>query len=171
MGIEEARSRLGFPETRIADAVLNLLKEEKIIKEQHGMLSKKRFKVVVKEDEDAIMQEIIRYYLEAGFAPLTTELYGKEHRNQKKFQAVFTSLLNKKTLIRLDTQYCVHRDYYEKAKKAFTEMAQEKPVVILGEFRDYLGCSRKVAVALLEHFDKNGFTRKTEEGRILKVKN
>lgn len=171
MGVEEARSRLGIPETRIADAVLKLLKEEKIIKEQQGMLSKKRFKVVVKEDEDAIMQEIIRYYLEAGFAPLTTELYGKEHRNQKKFQAVFTSLLNRKTLIRLDTQYCVHREYYEKAKKAFLEMVREKPVVILGEFRDYLGCSRKVAVALLEHFDRNGFTRKTEEGRILKVKN
>ena len=56
----------------------------------------------------------------------------------------------------------------EKAKDAFREMAMQKPVV-LGEFRDYLGCSRKVAVALLEHFDKRGFTRKTEEGRILKT--
>ena len=47
-------------------------------------------------------------------------------------------------------------------------MAQKKEIIALGEYRDYLGCSRKVAVALLEHFDKNGFTRKTEEGRILK---
>ena len=131
-------------------------------------MSKYRFRVVVKEDEDAMLREIVEYYLEAGFAPLTTELYIKEHRSLKKFQAVFTSLINKKTLIRLDGQYCVHRDYYEKAKNAFIEMAREKPEVILGEFRDYLECSRKIAVALLEHFDKNGFTRKTENGRVLR---
>ena len=81
---------------------------------------------------------------------------------------MFTSLLNKKTLIRLDEQYCVHKDFYAKAREAFAKMAGEKEVVALGEYRDYLECSRKVAVALLEHFDKNGFTRKTEAGRVLK---
>lgn len=64
-----------------------------------------------------MVKEILNHYLDEGFAPLATELYLKEHRNQKKFPAVFTSLLNKKALIRLDVQYCVHRDYYEKAKQ------------------------------------------------------
>lgn len=169
MGIEEARNKLGISQSaRAADAILDILKQEKIIKEEHGCISKYRFKVVVKEDEDAMMKEIIQYYLEAGFAPLNTEVYMKEHAKQKKFRSVFTSLLNKKTLIRLDEQYCVHKDYYEKAKEAFVEMTKEKPVIALGEYRDHLECSRKVAVALLEHFDKNGFTRKTEEGRVLR---
>lgn len=164
MGIEELRSRM-----KLADDILAVLKTEKVIKEEHGLISKKRFRVVLKEDEDAMVKEILNHYLDEGFAPLATELYLKEHRNQKKFPAVFTSLLNKKALIRLDVQYCVHRDYYEKAKTAFREMAEKKPEVALGEYRDYLGCSRKVAVALLEHFDKNGFTRKTEGGRVLKA--
>ena len=151
-----------------ADEIFSVLKEENVIKEENGCLSKKRFRVVLKEDEDAMVQEILKHYLESGFAPLATELYIKEHRSQKKFQAVFTSLLNKKALIRLDGQYCVHREYYEKARKAFAEMAAVRSEVILGEYRDYLGCSRKVAVALLEHFDKNGYTRKTEGGRVLK---
>lgn len=168
MGIEEARSRLGIQNGRIADSILTILKERKVIKESEGIVSRYRFRVVVKEDEGAMIQEILDYYLEAGFAPLTTELYMKEHRSLKKFPAVLTSLINKKTLIRLDGQYCVHREYYEKAKAAFGEMAREKPEVILGEFRDYLGCSRKIAVALLEHFDKSGYTRKTENGRVLR---
>lgn len=168
MGLEEARSRLGIKNVRIADAVLDILKENKVIREQQGLLSKYRFRVVVKEDEDALLREITDYYLSVGFAPLTTELYKKEHASLKKFPAVFTSLINKKTLIRLDGQYCVHREYYEKAKAVFGEMAKEKPEVILGEFRDCLGCSRKIAVALLEHFDKNGYTRKTENGRVLR---
>lgn len=169
MALEEVRSRMELGEDpRIPDAVLTILKKNKIIKEQNRLVSKYRFKVVVKEDEEGMLKEILQYYTEAGFAPLTTELYLKEHGKEKRFQAVFTSLLNKKMLIRLDAQYCVHRDYYEKAQIAFREMAKNNPVVILGEFRDYLGCSRKIAVALLEHFDKNGFTRKTDSGRILR---
>ena len=169
MGIEELRSRMKLADGKLADDILAVLKAEKVIKEEHGLISKKRFRVVLKEDEDAMVKEILNHYLDEGFAPLATEIYLKEHRNQKKFPAVFTSLLNKKALIRLDVQYCVHRDYYEKAKTAFREMAEKKPEVALGEYRDYLGCSRKVAVALLEHFDKNGFTRKTEGGRVLKA--
>lgn len=168
MGIEEMRSRMNLGNPKVTDQILEVLKADKIIKEEQGTISKKRFKVVLKEDEDAIVKEILTHYEAAGFAPLATELYLKEHKNQKKFKPVFISLLNKKSLIRLDEQYCVHQEWYEKAKEAFREMAKTKDKILLGEYRDYLGCSRKVAVALLEHFDKNGFTKKREEGRILK---
>ncbi len=169
MGIEEVRSRLNLgANSKYADVILNNLKQNKVIKEENGVISKYKFKVVVKEDEEAMRQEILEYYLTIGYEPLTTNLYMKEHQKQKKFAAVFTSLLNKRLIIRLDEQYCVHADHYEKAKESFQEMAAQNPVVVLGEYRDYLGCSRKVAVALLEHFDKNGFTRKTGEGRIMR---
>lgn len=169
MGIEEARNKLAIgSDQKLCDAILDILKKDKIIKEERGFISKYRFKVVVNEDEDVIMQEIIQHYLNAGYAPLATELYMKENKKKKKFQAVFTSLLNKKTLIRLDDQYCLHRDHYEKAKEAFRVIAKEKTIVELGEFRNSIGCSRRVAVPILEHFDKTGFTRKTEEGRILR---
>lgn len=168
MALEEARSRLGLAKSSDADRILAVLEQQKVIKIQNGAVSRKKFQVVVKEDETAMMQEILQYYLEAGYAPLTTALYTEEHRKQKRFPAVLTSLLNKRQLIRLDGQYCIHREYYDKAKDVFRDMASQGEAVVLGQYRDRLGCSRKVAVALLEHFDKTGFTRKTEEGRILK---
>ncbi len=169
MGIEEARNKLGLGQNpKAVDALLELFKKNKVIKEENGIISKYRFKVVVKEDEDAIIREIIEQYLAFGFAPLATELYLKEHFKQKKFKPIFTSLLNKKVLIRLDEQYCLHTAHYEKAKEVFREIATEKTVVALGEYREKLGCSRRVAVPILEHFDKTGFTKKTEEGRVLK---
>ena len=169
MGVEEARNKLGLKgNARLTDAVLGLLKDNKVIKEEKGMVSKYRFKVVIKEDEDAILKEITESYLNFGFAPLATDLYLKEHAKQKKFKPVFTSLLNKKVLIRLDDQYCLHKDFYEKAKDAVRTIAAEKNIVELGEFRESIGCSRRVAVPILEHFDKTGFTVKTSEGRILK---
>ena len=168
MGIQEVRSRLNLEQSKVTEAILDILKQNKVIKEEQGMMSKYRFKVVVKDDEDAMMKEIVEQYLNFGFAPLATDLYLKEHAKQKKFKAVFTSLLNKKTLIRLDDQYCLHKDLYEKAQAVFRELAAEKDIVALGEYRENLGCSRRVAVPILEHFDKNGFTVKTEEGRKLK---
>ena len=168
MGIQEVRSRLNLEQSKVTEAILDILKQNKVIKEEQGMMSKYRFKVVVKDDEDAMMKEIVEQYLNFGFAPLATDLYLKEHAKQKKFKAVFTSLLNKKTLIRLDDQYCLHKDLYEKAQAVFRELAAEKGIVALGEYRENLGCSRRVAVPILEHFDKNGFTVKTEEGIKLK---
>ena len=168
MGIQEVRSRLNLEQSKVTEAILDILKQNKVIKEEQGMVSKYRFKVVVKDDEDAMMKEIVEQYLNFGFAPLATDLYLKEHAKQKKFKAVFTSLLNKKTLIRLDDQYCLHKDFYEKAQAVFRELAAEKDIVALGEYRENLGCSRRVAVPILEHFDRNGFTVKTEEGRKLK---
>jgi selenocysteine-specific elongation factor len=169
MGIEEARNKLQLgSNTKVIEAILECLKKNKVIKEDKGVISNYRFKVVVKEDEDALLREITEAYLAFGFAPLATDLYMKEHSKQKKFKPVFTSLLNKKVLIRLDDQYCLHKDFYEKAKETVRKIAAEKSVVELGEFRESIGCSRRVAVPILEHFDKTGFTVKTSEGRILK---
>lgn len=169
--LEEVRSRMNLSEqVKITDGFLELMKTEKVIKETNGYISKYKFRVVVKEDEDAILQEIQKDYLAAGFAPLATEVYASEHRKYKKFKAIFTSLLNKKVLIRLDDQYCIHHTWYEKAQEAFITLAKEHPVVELGTYREYIGCSRRVAVPLLEYLDKQGFCQKVDGGRVLKNK-
>lgn len=169
MGKEELRSRIGIGKgAALTDCVLEALKERKVIREHNQLVSNYSFRVVIQEDDSAYIREITDFYRKAGFAPLATEIYMQEHKNSKKFRAVFTSLLNKKILIRLNDQYCIHKSHYQQAQEAFREMAEKKSPVVLGEYRDYLSCSRKVAVALLEHFDKSGFTRKAGDGRILR---
>lgn len=168
MPLEEVRSRLGVKNSRIADEILSVLKKEKAIKEKDGFISKISFQVVLKEGEHKASEEIQKYYLEIGFSLPSTELYIKEQENPGKFQKVFAVLFNKKILIRLNEQYCIHRKYYEKAKRAFQEMSEREEAIETGKYRDYLKCSRKVAIALLEHFDKEGFTKKTKDGRVLR---
>lgn len=84
MGIEEARNKLQLgSNTKVIDGILEILKKNKVIKEDKGEISIYRFKVVVKEDEDAMLREITEAYMAFGFAPLATELYMKEHSKQK----------------------------------------------------------------------------------------
>lgn len=169
MSREELRSRLGLAgKGQVADAVIEILKGRKILKEKDHLLSAWKFQIVVKEDEHAVMEKIENDYRTAGFAPLATEVYLHDNEKGKNFRYIYNSMLNKKILIRLDKQYCVHRDWYAAAREKFRELAADGRPVVLGEYRDYLECSRKVAVALLEHFDKNGFTYSVEGGRILK---
>lgn len=167
MALEEVRSRLGVKNSRIADDILSVLKGRKVIKEKDGFVSRKDFYVVLKEEDGKISEEIRKYYLDAGFSLPSTELYIKEQKKPEKFRKIFFSLLNQKILIRLDRQYCIHREYYEKAERTFLEMCGKEEAIQTGKYRDSLNCSRKVAIALLEQFDREGFTRNTENGRIL----
>ena len=60
MGIEEARNKLQLgSNTKVIDGILEILKRNKVIKEDKGVISNYRFKVIVKEDEDAMLREII----------------------------------------------------------------------------------------------------------------
>ncbi len=45
--------------------------------------------------------------------------------------------------------------------------SQNKPFT-LGEMRDSLGTNRRVAVALLERFDEEGFTERRGEARVVR---
>lgn len=168
MPLEEFRSRLQInANMEILDGLTEYWISQKQIKKTNHLISRYRFFVVIKDDENSLLQRIVNDYLAAGFAPLTTGSYSKEFAGNKKFKSVFTALLKSKTLIRLDNQYCVHMDWYQKAQETFKKLAFQQDFVLLGEYRDALECSRKVAVALLEYFDKNGFTKKIDAGRIL----
>ena len=115
-----------------------------------------------------ILHKITEDYQKAGFAPPASDNYLREWDVSSKIKNTFYALLNKKVLIRVNEQYCMHIDFYEKAKELFLELAEHQSEVKAGEFRDHLGCSRKMAIALLENFDKTGFTIRKENGRTLK---
>lgn len=166
---EEVRSRINLKENeRYADAVLNVMKKHKVIKEKQGRISRYSFENIPDKEEEMILHKITEDYQKAGFAPPASDNYLREWDVSSKIKNTFYALLNKKVLIRVNEQYCMHIDFYEKAKELFLELAEHQSEVKAGEFRDHLGCSRKMAIALLENFDKTGFTIRKENGRTLK---
>lgn len=170
MGKEELRNRLNIDvRMAVTDGLLQVMVQRNFIKEKNQVYSCPGFRVVMKEDTSAMAKEITDFYLKCGFAPLATTVYLEQHGESKKFRAVFYSLINKKILVRLNEQYCIHNEFYRKGQAIFDRMAKNTgSPVALGAYRDELNCSRKIALALLEHFDKSGFTRKTDSGRILR---
>ncbi|MDC7287100.1 selenocysteine-specific translation elongation factor [Blautia schinkii] len=167
MPLEEVRGRLGLPAAE-ADGVLEYLCQKRQIKIKDALVSNFRFRVVRNTDDKALYKQINSIYLKSGFQPPSTEELKAGFAAEKRFTHVFSSMIAGKNLVRLDEKHFIHKDYYEKALEGLKELNEEKGQIILGEYRDFLGISRKHAVSLLESFDRSGITRKNGDVRILK---
>jgi hypothetical protein len=73
---------------------------------------------------------------------------------------VLDSLLSDGELIMLTPQICYYREAYAAACAAARNYFAGHETLLLADFRDLLGTSRKYAVAVLEYFDRSKITKK-----------
>ena len=85
----------------------------------------------------------------------------------KRFKPVLTSLLKEGKLVKLDDKTIIHRENLDFALQKLKEIGNKKPIV-LGEYRDAIGASRRIALAILDYCDYKGYTQKNGDERILK---
>lgn len=171
MSLEEVRLRLAPKAPQpVADALLNIFEAQKFIQREMGQVRLTAFKPQVNEAENELVEKLERIYFAFGMAPMVTSAVrppASPAENRQR-QAAFSALVRRNLLVRLDNSYYLHKSFYNQAWKRFKELATEKETVQTGEFRDALTTSRKIAVALLEHFDKAGLTMPSGEGRRLR---
>jgi len=166
---DELRTKL-LPEITqaVADDTLRLIEGLGFIKSVGTVVANADFTVVMTAAQKKLYDEIVATYLSDGMATLsydeTVAKYPQKERDNVK--QTLTALMTNGTLVALTPQILIHKEQYLAAFRIFEEMASVAPVA-LGVYRDRLGVSRKYAVAILEHFDKRGFTRLEGEARIL----
>jgi selenocysteine-specific elongation factor len=106
---------------------------------------------------------------ESGFAtPLEEDVRTGLGADPATFEKVMRSLLETERLVRLSEKVTYHQSFFEKTRRLVIEQAREKQGITVGELRDLLGVSRKYALALLEHFDNIGLTRREGDKHVLK---
>ncbi len=107
--------------------------------------------------------------LEARFAesglqpPPVSELIQALKQKPKVIEGVISFLVKQGTLARLADGIYVHRDVLVEAR-AKMETRRGETIDVAG-FKDFFGLSRKVAIPLLEYFDKQGVTRRVGDER------
>jgi len=124
------------------------------------------------EQHRQISDAVIKILLDSGYAtPSYDEIFqpyaNTKNANDKKiFKQAFDALIADGTVIMLTPQIIIHQSLYAQAMQTFKNLASQQ-LVTLAEFRDALETSRKYAVALLEHFDRQKFTQKVGDARRL----
>ena len=165
--ISRLMGELRIDDRKGGDDILELLKERKAVKEASGCISLYDFKVKESPEMVKLRERILKKYQDAGFdMPVLDEVVGSE-KDKKNTVHIIESLAENGSLVKLDFQYYMAKDAYDKAMKALMDHLQKNGRITLAEFRDIMGTSRKYAMTFLDYADRNRLTEKKEDYRIL----
>jgi selenocysteine-specific elongation factor len=60
-----------------------------------------------------------------------------------------------------------HREVIEELREGLRRLARSQPQIAVADFKALGGISRRSAIPLLEYFDREGFTRRVGDLRVL----
>ncbi len=143
--------------------VLDLLMKNGILKGEGSFIGLSNFEIKYDEKQLQHKRRIEKALLESKFTPPSIK---ELIQGSKAVMELFDSLVGN-TIIRLDENTALHVKVFEEAKEKVMEHFKNNSKMMLAEFRDMTGSSRKYALPILEYMDKQGITRRVEDYRIL----
>lgn len=114
--------------------------------------------------EGELARAIEEKYAEAGLqTPAVSEIIKAIPQRPKVIEGVIAYLVKQGILLRLAEGVYLHRDVVAAAKEKLG--ARKGETIDVGQFKDFFGISRKVAIPLLEWFDREGVTKRIGDSR------
>ncbi|MGZ4111347.1 MAG: selenocysteine-specific translation elongation factor [Tumebacillaceae bacterium] len=145
--------------TEIARARLDVLRDK---------LAIRGYEVPFTLRDKELVGKIETIYREAGFqTPAVEEVRNELNALEKTMQGLLYYLKERGTLVDIGDGLLLHGDTLERAKATLCEHFAESGAFSVGDFRDWVGTSRKFAVSILEHLDAQKFSKRVEDKRVL----
>ena len=138
-----------------------------LITTRHGRLALASFKPNISERLLTLRGKILTLVEQSGLnAPARGNLMRDLVISEPDMKILEKILRSDNSIILLDGNFML-RSAFDAARQKLLELFQKTPNVDLGAFRDAVGCSRKMTVAMLDAFDAEGLTRRLGTGRVL----
>jgi selenocysteine-specific elongation factor len=116
--------------------------------------------------EGELARNIEGRFAEAGLAPPpVSELIKAIAQKPKVIEGVVSFLVKQGSLVRLGDGIYVHRDALAAAREKMS--TRKGDMIDVGQFKEFFGLSRKIAIPLLEWFDREGVTKRTGDSRLV----
>ena len=114
--------------------------------------------------EGELARMIESRFAEAGLAPPpVSEIINERTQKARVIEGVVSFLVKQGTLVRLAEGIYVHRDALAAARERIS--ARSGDTIDVGQFKEYFGLSRKIAIPLLEWMDREGVTKRVGDSR------
>ncbi len=114
--------------------------------------------------EGELARMIESRFAEAGLAPPpVSEIINERTQKARVIEGVIGFLVKQGTLVRLAEGIYVHRDALVAARERMS--ARSGDMIDVGQFKEYFGLSRKIAIPLLEWMDREGVTKRVGDSR------
>ena len=150
-----------------AGLIKELVKQSSDFQFTHGRLALKSFKPAITEKQikqkDAILEMINQSGFEAiAKGNITNELSIPE----KEFRLLSNILIEEEEIAVMGKHY-ISKECLDSCEEKLRELATQKGVIELSEYRDLIKTGRNITVIILEKFDSLGVTKRFPDGRKL----
>jgi selenocysteine-specific elongation factor len=169
MNADELRGTLQLQPNAFA-ALLSELQKDGVLVHEGTTVKLRGAGVQLADAEAKAMQQIVSAFASAGLkVPALPEVLGGLKIPRDKATKIVTLLLRDRTLIKLGDDLVFHKDALATLRPMLAEHKTRsgKATIDVAQFKDLAGISRKYAIPLLEHLDRERVTRREGNLRVI----
>lgn len=161
---EELRSHMNLKPKLFEHMITSI--EDIIVEKETVRLS--TFNMGLSKENEMLKANIIKILEEAGFQPLTPEEMSQSLKvNQNLLSDILRFMVNEGSIIKINESLYLTSSIFKKMKDLLKDFSSRKNEMLVSEFRELLGTSRKYALPFLEYLDSQGITKRTDNNRFL----
>jgi selenocysteine-specific elongation factor len=166
LGIREERLA-GEVGTRSVKMIIEELAGEGLISRGGTVISKASHRPT-SGGVDARIEDEIKKTVAGGFNATTMVELKRLPFNRTDLERVLTYLNKRGILIKLKEGTYISGEALEAAREKLKEYLKDNGRIKAAQFRDLIGCGRKLAIEILEYFDKERLTLRQGDFRTLR---
>jgi len=166
---EELRKRVfdGLP-IEVFRHCLDGMENARQISQQEEILTRYGHEVQLSAEAEGLRRKIEELFRSAGFQPpLVSELPALLNGDEQEIRKLFFWMLKEKIIVKISDEFAYHRDSLTAIKSGLRSRFSTGEPFGVGEFKEIFGLTRKHAIPLLEYLDRERFTRRTGNDRVL----
>ncbi|HKQ52702.1 MAG TPA: SelB C-terminal domain-containing protein, partial [Pyrinomonadaceae bacterium] len=157
-------------------AALSRLEEAGAVVSEKEIVRASSHKLSLSAEDLALRERLEKLYAEAALEPPTLDealeraAGSRDAKAREHGRKIFQLLLDDRTLVRVAPDLFFHRQSLERLTARLREHAalhEPARLIDVPTFKDLAGVTRKYAIPLLEHFDRERVTRRAGDKRII----
>ena len=165
--IDSIKNALNWSNTWI-DIVSRILLDEGIIKFSSGGFSLTNYKIQFSSKDKSDMANIENIIKQAGSQPvLMSEIIEVSGQNPKRAGDLVHILVDKKKVQPLDNNLFLIKGFFDSLLLKIRNYFNVNTEMKVADFKDLTGLTRKTAIPVLEYLDKNRYTNRKDNIRLI----
>lgn len=166
---QELRGRMGKPRLELFEAALGDLVKRRAVAVSGDLVQRAGREIALSADEARAKEMIEAEFERAGLTvPSVTAVLGKLPVEPARARKILQILLREKVLVKIADDLVFHRTALAQLRELLAKYSKEKGNRLpITAFKELAGISRKYAIPLLEHLDREHVTRRTGDERVI----
>lgn len=165
-------SRLLPDHSDLSEALLTELEKRRVLRRRNSLVFRPGFRPRYTPELAQIRDKLEVLYRRAGLeAPEDAAVEAAFGPDAPACRQVVAAMTRQGILVPLGDGCRIHRRPLGQARTLLLELFQSSPALTLAQFRDAAGISRRYALLLLEHWDRECLTRREGNYRVLLDRN